>query len=301
MFFLKTVNNKLFNIINDPLEQFGVSQAFQFDKYDTIMPLSYKFNEAPYHFYKASKSVLSFYTQTYYNFINENVLDIFLNIWIFFVFFIVVIFVLGSLTNSQNNQTKDINLLSYFLDSIEQLVKIIVRSNTSLERQEWYMSLYFVFFFIFFCNMFGLLPYSFTLTSSFVVTFFIAGTHFLAINIIGIYKKGWDFFSLFLPAGVPIFIAPFLIIIEIVSYIAKVFSLSIRLFANMMSGHALLKILIGFSWAMLVKGGIFYGLSLIPWLIVTVIFFLELLIAFLQAYVFIVLLAIYINDVFAAH
>jgi len=134
-----------------------------------------------------------------------------------------------------------------------------------------------------------------------VITFFLALGHFIGINIIGIMEQKWEIQNLFLPSGVPIFIAPFLVIIEFISYIAKVFSLSIRLFANMMSGHALLKILIGFSWALLSSGSALILLSIFPWIIVTAIMFLEMLIAFLQAYVFIILLSIYINDVLSSH
>jgi F0F1-type ATP synthase membrane subunit a len=86
-----------------------------------------------------------------------------------------------------------------------------------------------------------------------------------------------------------------------VSYFAKVFSLSIRLFANMMSGHALLKILIGFSWGLLTTGSIYIFVAFLPWIIVTVIVFLEALIAFLQSYVFTILVTIYINDALVAH
>ena len=107
--------------------------------------------------------------------------------------------------------------------------------------------------------------------------------------------------DLFLPAGAPLAIAPFLIFIEAVSYIARVFSLSIRLFANMLSGHALLKILIGFSWALITSGSVMAILAVFPWVIVTAIMFLELLIAFLQAYVFTILISLYINDVLNMH
>ena len=93
----------------------------------------------------------------------------------------------------------------------------------------------------------GVLPYTFTLTSSFTGTFFFALTHFLGVNLIAISTHRWEVMKLFLPSGCPTFMAPFLVVIELVSYVARVFSLSIRLFANMMAGHALLKILIGFS------------------------------------------------------
>jgi ATP synthase subunit 6 len=94
---------------------------------------------------------------------------------------------------------------------------------------------------------------------------------------------------------------PFLIFIEAVSYIARVLSLSIRLFANMMSGHALLKILIGFSWALITSGSLLVLIAAFPWAIVTAVMFLELLIAFLQAYVFTILVTLYIGDVLTFH
>lgn len=104
-----------------------------------------------------------------------------------------------------------------------------------------------VFSFILVSNFVGMVPYSFTVTSSFVVTFSIAGASFIGINIIGARTHKLGFLAIFLPPGCPLFISPFIILIETVSYIARVFSLSIRLFANMMAGHTLLKILAGFS------------------------------------------------------
>lgn len=193
------------------------------------------------------------------------------------------------------------NVWELILRECYNLVKSIIKSNTSLKRYQYFTILFFLFGFILLANLVGLIPYSFTITSSFVVTFFLALSHFIGINIIGLFKHKWKITNLFLPSGVPLAIAPFLIIIELVSYIAKVFSLSIRLFANMMSGHALLKILIGFSWSLLTAGSIYILVAIFPWIIVTIIMFLEALIAFLQAYVFTILVTIYINDVLVEH
>jgi ATP synthase subunit 6 len=193
------------------------------------------------------------------------------------------------------------NVWEFLLMEIYDLVKSIVRSNTSLKRNQYFSLFFFLFCYILTANMVGLIPYSFTATSSFVITFFIALSYFIGINIISIFKNKWTTSNLFLPGGVPLAIAPFLILIEIVSYFAKVFSLSIRLFANMMSGHALLKILIGFSWNLLAKGSVFILVAFLPWIIVTIIMFLEALIAFLQAYVFTVLVTIYVNDALVQH
>ncbi len=193
------------------------------------------------------------------------------------------------------------NIWTFILKNIYEIVKSIVKNNTTLARYQYFSVLFYLFIFILVSNLAGLIPYSFTLTSSFIVTFFLASTHFIGINLIGVFQQKWKILNLFLPSGVPLVMAPFLILLELISYIARVFSLSIRLFANMMSGHALLKILIGFAWILLNTGSIFMVLAPFPWIIVTVILFLETLIAFLQAYVFVILITIYINDVLNLH
>lgn len=190
----------------------------------------------------------------------------------------------------------------FIIENGYKLVKNIMRENLIIKRNVYFTIVFYLFFVIVFANLIGMIPYSFTVTSSFIVTFFLASMHFIAINLIGTTQVRWEITNLFLPQGVPLAISPFLILIELISYIARVFSLSIRLFANMMSGHALLKILIGFSWALLTSGSvIFIFLSLFPWIIVTLIMFLEVLIAFLQGYVFVILVTIYINDVLNMH
>jgi len=189
----------------------------------------------------------------------------------------------------------------FSLRAIYQLVRSMVRENLYIAKQQYFTVLFYLFFTLLLANLVGMVPYSFTVTSSFIVTFFLALTHFIGLNHIAIVKHGWNVMDLFLPAGAPLAIAPFLIFIEAVSYIARVFSLSIRLFANMLSGHALLKILIGFSWALITTGSVMAILAVFPWVIVTAIMFLELLIAFLQAYVFTILISLYINDVLNMH
>jgi ATP synthase subunit 6 len=188
----------------------------------------------------------------------------------------------------------------FMLRNIYQLVRSIARENIYIRKQQYFAILFYLFGTLLLANLAGLIPYSFTVTSSFVVTFFLALSHFVGINLIGWRELQWRFPTLFLPSGAPTAIAPFLTFIEIVSYIARVFSLSIRLFANMMSGHALLKILIGFSWTML-SSPLMAVVALLPWVVVTAISYLELLIAFLQAYVFVILIALYINDVLNPH
>jgi ATP synthase subunit 6 len=107
--------------------------------------------------------------------------------------------------------------------------------------------LFSIFSFIFFCNLLGMIPFSFTVTSHIVITLGLASMAFIGINIIGIKRHGFHMLSLFLPSGAPIALAPLLVMIELVSYSFRVVSLALRLFANMMSGHCLLKILAGFA------------------------------------------------------
>lgn len=172
-----------------------------------------------------------------------------------------------------------------------------VKKNGSL----YFPMLFSIFSFIFFCNLVGMVPFSFTVTSHIAVTLGLAIMAFFAINVIGVKTHGFHMLSLFLPSGAPIALAPLLVMIELVSYSFRVVSLALRLFANMMSGHCLLKILAGFAWTMLSAGGILSVLHLLPLLVIFAIVGLELSIAFLQAYVFTVLLCIYLNDAISLH
>ena len=158
-----------------------------------------------------------------------------------------------------------------------------------------------IFIYILSCNLIGMIPYSFTVTSHIVITLGLAIVAFTGINIIGLSIHGFHFLSLFLPSGAPIALAPLLIPIELVSYSFRVVSLALRLFANMMSGHCLLKILAGFAWTMFSAGGILSVVHLLPLVVIFAIVGLELSIAFLQAYVFSVLLCIYMNDAISLH
>jgi ATP synthase subunit 6 len=146
-----------------------------------------------------------------------------------------------------------------------------------------------------------MIPFSFTITSHIAITLSFSMMAFFGINVVGIRLHGFHFLSFFLPAGAPLALAPLLVIIEVVSYSFRVISLALRLFANMMSGHCLLKILAGFSWTMLNAGNILTLIHVFPLLVIFAIVGLELAIAFLQAYVFVVLLSIYLNDALVLH
>jgi len=152
-----------------------------------------------------------------------------------------------------------------------------------------------LFMFVLFCNMVGMLPYSFTVTSQIIVTFTLAAIIFIGATIIGFIKHGFKYLELFVPKGVPIILLPLIIVIEIISYLARPVSLSVRLFANMLAGHTMLKVFGGFVIGLGLLGG------WLPLGFTVALTGLEILIAFLQAYVFAVLTCIYLNDALNLH
>jgi len=157
------------------------------------------------------------------------------------------------------------------------------------------------FTFLLFTNLIGMIPYSFTPTSHFVVTFGLSLSLFIGITIVGFQVHGLHFFSFLLPKGAPLILAPLLVVLELVSYCFRAVSLGVRLFANMMAGHTLVKILSGFAWTMLSVGGLLTAASVIPFAIVFALTGLEIGVACLQAYVFTILTCIYLNDAINLH
>lgn len=158
-----------------------------------------------------------------------------------------------------------------------------------------------VFFLVLVLNVVGLFPFGFTVTGHIVVTFFLAMSFNMSFLILGFQKHGLYFLKLFVPSGVPKVLLPLIIVIELVSYFIRTFSLSLRLFANMMAGHTLLQILSGFVLVLASVIGFFSLFSVIPFLLVFAVTGLEIAIAFIQAYVFTILLFIYLNDSLNLH
>lgn len=175
-----------------------------------------------------------------------------------------------------------------------EFVANMVRTNVGSEGRKYFPFIFSLFIFILFGNMLGIVPYSFTFTSHLAVTLGMALVVFIGTTIIGFAKHGLHFFSFFLPHGTPWFIAPILVPIEVLSYFTRPISLSLRLFANMTAGHTLLKVFAGFVAAMGIAG-------IVPLAAVIGLTGLELLVAFLQAYVFAVLSCIYLNDALHMH
>jgi F-type H+-transporting ATPase subunit a len=191
--------------------------------------------------------------------------------------------------------------LILFRDKTFSFIADLIKANLNVKVVLFFPIIYLTFLFFLLENLIGMIPYSFTVTSSAAVTFFFSITFFVGITLVGYTAHKDTLFQILLPSGVPLVIAPFLILVEAVSYFARVFSLGIRLFANMMSGHGLLKILGSFVWVMLLHSFHPVMLYFFPLAIVLVVTLLELAIAFLQAYVFIVLVSVYLNDVICIH
>lgn len=186
-------------------------------------------------------------------------------------------------------------------EELYSFVYNMVTENVGKEGLKYFPLIFSLFMFILIANLLGMIPYSFTVTSHIIVTFGLSLSIFIGVTLIGFYTHRVHFFSILLPSGTPLLLSFFLVIIELISYIARAFSLAIRLFANLMSGHSLLKILAGFAWTMLSIGGIFYLLSLIPLVVVFAVTGLEVGIAMLQAYVFTILTCLYLNDAIHLH
>ncbi|MBT5666468.1 MAG: F0F1 ATP synthase subunit A [Rhodospirillaceae bacterium] len=175
-----------------------------------------------------------------------------------------------------------------------EFIANMLRDTVGQEGRKYFPFVFTVFMFVLFGNLLGMVPYSFTFTSHIVVTFALAFIIFVGVTILGFVKHGLHFFSFFVPPGTPLPMYPLLIPIEVISYLSRPISLSVRLFANMLAGHTLLKVIAGFVWAL----GVF---GVLPLAFVVALTGLEILIACLQAYVFTILTCLYINDALHLH
>ena len=171
----------------------------------------------------------------------------------------------------------------------------MISDTAGSKAKPYFPFIFSLFMFVLLCNMVGMLPYSFTVTSHIIVTLIMALFIFIAVTIIGFLKHGFKYLSIFVPKGVPALLLPLITIIEIISYLSRPVSLSVRLFANMMAGHTMLKVFGGFVISLGVLGG------WLPLSFSVALTGLEILVAFLQAYVFAILTCIYLNDALNLH
>ncbi len=175
-----------------------------------------------------------------------------------------------------------------------EFIANMLRENVGTEGRRYFPFIFSLFMFVLLGNLLGLLPYSFTFTSHIIVTFAMAIVVFVGVTLIGIWRHKLRFFTFFVPAGVPLYLLPMLVPIEVISYLARPVSLSLRLFANMMAGHTLLKVFGGFVIAL----GVF---GVAPFIFIVALFGLELIVAALQAYVFTILTCLYLHDAIHLH
>ena len=176
-----------------------------------------------------------------------------------------------------------------------EFVANLLRDTVGSEGRKYFPFVFSLFMFILFGNMLGMLPYGFTFTSHIIVTFAMAIMVFIGVTILGFIRHGLHFFTFFVPPGVSVVLWPLMIPIEIISYLSRPISLSVRLFANLTAGHTMLKVFAGFVVSLGIIGG------WLPLAFVVALTGLELLIAFLQAYVFTILTCFYIKDALHMH
>lgn len=195
---------------------------------------------------------------------------------------------------SDNIYKFSLNLFSGTLD--------LVKEKEVQHFQEFFLKINGLFLFILGANLVGMLPYSTTITSSLMNTFFIALAIFANILITMVSEKGiYHLLELFLPSGTPMGLIPLLVPLELLSYSFRLISLSVRLFANMLAGHTLMKVFSGFSWSLLLLGDTGILLHYLPVVVLFMLTVLELGVACIQAYVFVVLSYLYVRDIFVGH
>ena len=179
-----------------------------------------------------------------------------------------------------------------------EFISGLLRDNVGSAGRAYFPFIFTLFVFVLFGNVLGLFPYSFTFTSHVIVTFAMAAVVFIGVTIIGFAKHGLGYFRMFLPHGVPLFVAPVLVPVEMISYFSRPISLAVRLFANMTAGHIILTVLGGF---VVTLGGMFVLPGLVPFAFMSAVSLLEIGIAGLQAYVFTALTCIYLHDAIHMH
>lgn len=175
-----------------------------------------------------------------------------------------------------------------------EFIANMIRENVGAEGRKYFPFIFTLFMFILVGNLMGMIPFAYTFTSQIIVTFAMAATIFIGVTVIGLLRHGLHFFSLFVPSGTPLILAPLLIPIEVISYFVRPVSLSVRLFANMMAGHTMMKVFGGFTVLLGVLG-------VAPIILLVALTGFEIMVAVLQAYVFTVLTCLYLNDAIHLH
>ena len=254
--------NKITIFINSPLEQFEVSSLLSF-------------NAPILGYLNISLTNLALYS-------------------------IIVLSLIISIHYMSNNENKIVpSKWSIALESLFASINSMVKEQ--LGKELYLPFIYSLFFFILIANLTGNVPYSFTITTSIMVSIGLSFTILIAVTILALSIHKLHFFSFFVPSATPLALVPLLVLIELVSYLARAFSLGIRLFANVVAGHTLMKILATFLYQMFSSTLIIATITLIPFTIFLAIIGLELAVSIIQAYVFTILTCSYIKDAIELH
>ncbi len=214
----------------------------------------------------------------------------------------VVVMVFSLMTLGMRSRSLVPGRLQSLAEVLYEFIAKMVRDNAGHDAKPFFPFVFTLFMFILFGNLLGMIPGAFTFTSHIVVTFAMAAFVFLGVTLLAILKHGIKFATFFMPHGVPLWMAPILVPIEIVSYLSRPISLSVRLFANMMAGHTMLKVFAGFTILMMGSGtALGYVAGVVPVVINTALIGFEIGVALLQAYVFTILTCLYIKDALELH
>ena len=229
------------------------------------------------------------------------------NIFIVNTILIVLVTLIVSCTTSIEKHSKE-NSFFFIPNSWQTLIEMcydmvsqLLFDNLNSKGEKYLPFIVTLFLFILLNNLIGLVPYSFTITSHIIITFSMSSAIFIGINIVAFNQHKENMLSLFIPPNTSFFLALILVPIEFVSYIAKPVSLGVRLFINLMAGHTLLKVIVGFSWSILLLESNLSLIQIVPLIILIILMGLELAVALIQSYVFIVLTCIYLNDSINLH
>ena len=218
------------------------------------------------------------------------------------LYILLTVFTLVGLHFYADNENKLIpNKWSIFLESSFASFNSMVREQIGSLNEIYLPFIYSLFFFVLIGNLISNVPYSFAVNASAVGTLGFSITIFIGVTILSLTKHGIKFFSYFIPNGTPVFLVPLLVMIEIISYVARAFSLGVRLFANLTAGHTLLKILSTFLFKLFNSSILFAILTLIPFSIFTALIGLEIGVSVIQAFVLTLLVCSYLKDAIDLH
>jgi len=214
---------------------------------------------------------------------------------------LVLSLIIGLHVLSNNNLRLIPSRWSIAMESSYASLHSMVKEQIGSSNEAYLPFIYSLFFFIIISNLSGNVPYSFCVPTSMIVSLGLSFTILVGVTIIGFEKHGIHFFSFFVPSGTPLGLVPLLVLIELISYLARALSLGIRLFSNLVAGHTLLKILSGFLWGMLTSSILVAIITILPFTIFVALIGLEVAVSIIQAYVFVILTSSYLKDAIELH